>query len=92
MKETDSGFKFTSGRVFNPNRGIIGLAKDGDGIIKMYGGYDERFATEHNLYKAYGDGCEEWGMEADLSVQETKEIALYMIKLWTELYNEVEEA
>ena len=87
MKETDDGFMFNDGSKLSVHRGIVGIVKGDDGI-RIYGGYDSSIISEHHLYDIYGDGCEEWGCEADIGTENTRELAAYMIELWTELYNE----
>ena len=86
--EKTSCYEMSSGNTVYANHGIFGLAINNDRFT-MYEGYDSRLRTEYDLYEIYGEDCGEWGCEAEINNEDTKEIALYMSDLWLKLYNKL---
>lgn len=77
MERTERGFRLSSGREVNPYLGIIGIAKHPEGWF-VGGGYDDV------LTSATVDAFEP---ENAWTPDERRELADYMIALWTEFRN-----
>jgi len=67
-------FELSTGKFIYPNCGFIGLALNNNGISSLSGGYDE-------VYECFSEG--ERIVEPDLTIDEAKEVAEYMIEEWT---------
>ena len=75
MEYTKKGYRLSTGKIIDPNRGIIGLSEtDQEGYI-ISEGYDSEYLTKSTYWNDEG---------IDLTNEELKEIALYMSKMWLE--------
>lgn len=72
-KISTESFQLSTGKIIHPNEGIIGIA-DYDGKYRIFGGYDDEFWTRLDTKDE---------KYVDLTDDEAKEIAVYMITLWT---------
>jgi hypothetical protein len=75
MKKIDKEtYRLSSGREFYANGGLVSLAQNDDGTFEIREGYDGSVDIEAN---EYDDEQKAW------SPEERRELADYMIALWT---------